>query len=240
MLLVKPGYELLKQIPDFGQYMGWTGTIIINASKLVANKEGLFILRLPFDGSKLQLTYVQLIEIIQHIKPKAVILPPQILQQFPKLWDKWNAAIIPFFEAEDLSKQELVHTHGVYFNLDGSLYSDLDIEKIKNWSHLPRYITGSVSLDLMQHLNNEGIEWIESDEPAAAAMQGIVFSKKAMINLIYPATEMQFETIDPQCTCPTCAQQFTQAYLHHLFLHTPLLCQRFLIQHNVFYANKNG
>ena len=51
---------------------------------------------------------------------------------------------------------------------------------------------------------------------------------------------MQFETIDPECTCPTCSQQFTKAYLHHLLQQTPLLCHRLLIQHNVFWMAKEG
>ena len=238
-LLVKPGYALLKQIQDFSQYMGWSGTVILNASKLVANKEGVFTLTSPFDGSKLKLTYFQLIEIIQHINPKAVLLPPKTLQQFPEVWDNWSDSITPFIAAEDLLKQELSRAHGVYINLANSSPSDIDIDHLQKWSPLPRYITGPIGLDVIQHLINEGIEWIESDEPAAAAMQGRVYSPRGLINLVDDATEKQFETIDAKCTCPTCAQQLTQAYLHHLFLHTPLLCQRFLIQHNVFYANKN-
>jgi queuine tRNA-ribosyltransferase len=238
-LLVKPGFDLLKKIPDFSQYMGWPGTVLLNASKLVANKERIFTLTSPFDGSKIKLTYFQLIEIIQHIKPNSVLLPPQTLQQFPEMWQSWNAEITPFFAVEDLLKQEISRSHGVYFNVNKASYSDSDLVNIKNWSHLTRYITGSINLDLMQHLGDEGVEWIESDEPAAAAMEGKVFSNKGIINLVDDTTAMQFEPIDAQCTCPTCSQQFTKAYLHHLLLHTPLLCQRFLIQHNVFYANKS-
>lgn len=46
------------------------------------------------------------------------------------------------------------------------------------------------------------------------------------------------QVIDENCQCPTCAQGLTQAYLQHLFFNTPLLCYRFLIQHNAyFYLN---
>src|ERR1700733_3126340 len=89
-LLLKPGYELLKKIPDLAQYMGWSGAMILNATKCVANKAGIIILTSPYNGSKLKLTYDQLVELIQHIKPDAVLLPSKITKAFPKLWDNWN------------------------------------------------------------------------------------------------------------------------------------------------------
>lgn len=236
-LLVKPGYDLLKQIPDLAQYMGWSGALVLNATKLIANKEGIFTITSPFDGAKLKLTHVQLVEIILHIKPDAVLLPQKFLQEFPEIWDSWNDSILPFVAADDLLKQELSRSHGVYLNLESPSSKDNCSEQLKRWSHLPRYVTGRISLDLLQHLKSEGIEWIESDEPARVAMQGVVFSPKGMIDLTESLVEMQFETIDADCQCPTCSQQLTKAYLHHLYLHTPLLCQRFLIQHNVFYVN---
>jgi queuine tRNA-ribosyltransferase len=234
-LFVKPGYALVKQIPDLARYLGCSGDLILNASRLWVNKEGIFTLRSPFDGSELKITYFQLIEIIQHIKPVALILPKKIVQEFPEIWDNWNDEITPFIASDDLLKQELSRVHGVYLSLENLNAKDTFLDQVKKWSHLPRYVTGFIGLDLMEQLKNEGIEWIESDEPAAAAMQGIVFSRKGLVNLTDSQEQMQFETIDPECACPTCSQLLTKAYLHHLFLHTPLLCQRFLIQHNVYY-----
>jgi queuine tRNA-ribosyltransferase len=235
-LLLKPGYELLKKIPDLAQYMGWTGAIILNATQLLANKEGIFTLTSPYDGSKLKLTYAQLVELILYIKPDAVILPHKIMQAFPQIWDEWNESITPFIVVDDLLKQELHRPHGVYFQWDKTLSRDTFLEQLKRWGHLPRYVTGHLSLEFMAHLKNEGIEFLESNEPAEAGMQGKVFSQKGIVDLTQDMVAMQFEGIDKECTCPTCSQQFTKAYLHHLFIHTPLLCQRFLIQHNVYYT----
>lgn len=235
-LLLKPGYDLLKKIPDLSQYMGWSGATILNAAQLLANKEGIFTLTSPYDGSKLKLTCAQLIEIILHIKPNAVILPQKIVQAFPQIWDNWNESITPIIAVDDLLKQELHRAHGVYFHWNNALSKDTFLEQLKKWSHLPRYVAGHLSLEFMAHLKDEGIEFLESNEPAAAGMHGKVFSQKGIVDLTEDSTAMQFETIDSECTCPTCSQQLTKAYLHHLFLHTPLLCQRFLIQHNVYYA----
>lgn len=240
-LLVKPGYVALKEIPDLAAYLGWSGKFVLNATRIMVNKEGIFTLISPFDGSKLKLTYSQLMEIIQHIKPDAVILPKNVLQDFPEIWENWNDEITPFIASVDLLKQEVSRRHGVYFSVDGTGFTDVFLENAKRWSHLPRYfLTGSLSYELMAQLKIEGVEWwIESDEPAALAMKGIVFSQNGMVDLTENNTEMQFEVIDSACLCPTCSQQFTKAYLHHLYLHTPLLCQRFLIQHNAYYALKN-
>lgn len=236
LLLVKPGYDLLQKIPLLSEYTGWHGAIILNASRLVANREGIFTIVSPYDGSKLKLSNAQLIEIIQHLKPDAVILPQRIIRDCPDIWNDWNDAITPFIVAEDLAKQELCKTHGVYLHWDNSISNSDFLAQVKRWAHLPRYVAGQLSLDLISDLKNEGIEFIESDEPAAAAMQGLVFSQKGIVDLTNEHAAMQFEILDAECTCSTCAQQLTKAYLHHLLLHTPLLCQRFLIQHNVYYA----
>ncbi|MCL9682730.1 queuine tRNA-ribosyltransferase family protein [Legionella maioricensis] len=235
-LLLKPGYELLKKIPNLSAYMGWSGAIILNAASLAANKEGIFTITSTYDGSKLKLTYAQLIEIILHLKPNAVILPRKIVQEFPQIWENWDESITPIIGVDDLLKQEVHRVHGVYFHWDNSLSRDAFLEQLKRWSHLPRYVTGHLSLELMTYLKEEGIEFLESNEPAASGMQGKVFCRKGVVDLTEDSTAMQFEVIDGECACPTCSQQLTKAYLHHLFLHTPLLCQRFLIQHNVYYA----
>ncbi|BCA96308.1 queuine tRNA-ribosyltransferase [Legionella antarctica] len=235
-LLLKPGYDFLIKTPDLARYMGWSGLTILNTAQLLANKEGIFTLISPYDGSKLKLTYSQLIEIVLSIKPNAVILPQRILQQHPKIWDDWNESIIPFVAVDDLLKQELHRTHGVYFHWDNSLSDETFLQQLKRWTYLPRYVTGNLSLELMKRLKSEGIEFLESDQPAVAGMQGQVFSQEGIVNLTEDSAAMQFEPIDSECRCPTCSQHLTKAYLHHLFRHTPLLCQRFLIQHNVYYA----
>ncbi|CEG57573.1 tRNA guanosine transglycosylase family protein [Legionella fallonii] len=234
-LLLKPGYDFLKKIHDLAQYLGWSGGLILNATKCVANKGGVFTLVSPYDGSKIKLSYEQLVELIQHIKPDAVLLPLKIIREFPQLWDNWNDAIIPFIAAEDLSQQELQRQHGVYFNINHSSSNAL-ADELRKWSALPRYIIGHGDLANLDELKKDESLWIESDAPAAMAMRGIVFSQQGNLHLIEDVYAMQFTTIDAACACPSCSQRFTKAYLHHLYLHTPLLCQRFLIQHNVYYA----
>lgn len=235
-LLWKPGYGLLKEIPDLARYMGWSGGIILNATKCVANKGGTIVLTSPYDGSKLKLSYEQLAELIQHIRPNVVLLPPKIIRAFPQLWDNWSDDIVPFLAAEDMESQELQRIHGVYFTMNHSNSNNIVVEQLTKWSALPRYIIGAVELESLEELKKEGALWIESDAPAAMAMRGMVFSEQGVLQLTEDIHAMQFEPVDTSCGCLTCSQQLTKAYLHHLYLHTPLLCQRFLIQHNVYYA----
>ena len=81
---------------------------------------------------------------------------------------------------------------------------------------------------------------IASNAPAEDACQGIVYGSEGDIHLRNKIYSTQFEPIDSQCHCPSCEQSLTRAYLHHLLEHTPLLCHRFLIQHNLYYKYKSG
>ncbi len=79
--------------------------------------------------------------------------------------------------------------------------------------------------------------WTVSDKPAEEAMQGLVYNTEGAFSITDPGMRLQFESLDTGCQCPTCKSGFTRAYLHHLFLHTPLLCQRLLVQHNISFTS---
>ncbi|MFJ1267179.1 tRNA-guanine transglycosylase [Legionella lytica] len=226
-LLYKPGLTLLKKIPSLPKYLGWFGAIILNASSLKANREGTYLLKSPFDGSKTKITAMELVELIKHLNPDAVILPKKILQDSPQIWAILPESIMPFFNAEDLRHHPLTQKHGVYFTEANDSFTQ--------WAHLPRYVMGDFNEEAIRHLRAQGIEFVETDEPVKAGFHGKVYSQQGEIDLTNKDAEMQFDIIDSSCICPVCKQQFTKAYFHHLIEHTPLLCQRFLIQHNVFW-----
>lgn len=231
-LLYKPGYDVLKKITDLAHYLNWSGGIVLNAMSLVANKEGVSVLKSPYDGAKITLSCFDLLELIRNLKPNAVALPKNIVHHSPQIWSHWNEAITPFLHVHDLEKQELVRTHGAYFNVSSN---QLDWKQLERWSHIPRYVAGDFDPVLIRSLRAHKVDFIETNEPAKSAMQGKVYSRAGHVDLADENTRMLFETIDTDCACPTCSQQFTKAYIHHLLQHTPLLCQRFLIQHNMFY-----
>lgn len=233
-LLYKPGQEVLKKITDIKHYLGWSGAVVLNASSLIAHREGVYALKSPYDGSRIKLSAQELIELIQHLKPDAIILPKNILQDCPQFWDTWHDAIVPFFYHSDLLAQTIEREYGVYFNVS----NESEFALLDQWSYRPRYVMGTIDTALIEVLRTKGISLIETDEPAKDALHGQVYSRTGNIDLMNSNTELQFEPIDPDCTCPSCSQKFTKAYFHHLLQHTPLLCQRLLIQHNVFWMAK--
>ncbi|KTC99400.1 hypothetical protein [Legionella erythra] len=80
---------------------------------------------------------------------------------------------------------------------------------------------------------------IEADFPAEDAMQGRIYDQGQAINLLDNQYSQDFTALSTGCTCPVCPQGYTRAYFHHLLQHTPLLAQRFLIQHNVHYCQNH-
>ncbi|KTD31710.1 queuine tRNA-ribosyltransferase [Legionella moravica] len=234
-LLLKPGVNLLKKIDGLAGYLGWPSTVILNASRLSANKEGVFVLVSPFDGARIKINYAELFELVNALKPDVFLMPEHALNDAPDLWETLNDSILPFIPVTDLINQGCQKRHGVYFKYEQEDHQSLT-QSMSKWSHLPRYLCGTLDLNLIHNLCDAGIDYIESDEPAHAAYQGRVYSGAETVDLTNSSTELQFDVIDPDCQCPTCSQRLTKAYLHHLYLHTPLLCQRFLIQHNVFQA----
>lgn len=78
--------------------------------------------------------------------------------------------------------------------------------------------------------------WI-SDEPALKALQGEVICETVFgFNILDETFAQDHELLLKSCQCDTCQSGFTRSYLHHLLKHTPLLAQRFLVQHNVWQA----
>jgi queuine tRNA-ribosyltransferase len=86
--------------------------------------------------------------------------------------------------------------------------------------------------------NKETELWYATDQPAQLALDGMVFGLEPRLAIQDPMFATDFQIVQADCACPTCQQGFTRAYLHYLFESTPLLCQRFLMMHNVYWFSK--
>ena len=104
----------------------------------------------------------------------------------------------------------------------------------KNMVFLESYLKQTNS-NVIWDCQSEGYDL--SDKPADDAFQGRVYRMDTFtirtVSILDTIFADHFEPIDNACTCPTCQQGFTCAYLHHLYQNTPLLCQRYLIMHNI-------
>lgn len=233
MLMVKPGLDLLYEIPDLKQYLGWTGDMIINGGDLTANRDGVFTIISSYDGSRLRFSYSDLLQLINQLRPKAVVLPKRILSDYPEIRATWNQDIFPYYSADDIETFAVSYPHGVHYQITQQESSDVIQKRIAQLSERPGYLFGEADLEMIKRFKQLENVTIESDQPARKAMNGQVYTYEFDTDLTEPAQSMNFTKIVDDCQCPTCNQQFTNAYLHHLIRNTPLLCQRFLIQHNV-------
>ncbi len=235
-LLLKPGYAFLKTLPDLAAYNGWQQTVVLNASMPKADKEGVYKLRSPYDGSIVHFTIDEIVMLIAQLQPQFVILPQGVLQQNPVVWHSIPESVFPFFPVTDLPQQDVQRDYGVYFRHDKSTPPAVLLQQLADYKHVRTYVSGDLTLSLMRQLLDEGVYYVESDLPAMDACLGNVYSHDGNILLGEADYARQFECIDANCQCPTCKQKFSRAYLHHLLMQTPLLCQRFLIQHNIHFT----
>ena len=77
-----------------------------------------------------------------------------------------------------------------------------------------------------------------SDALSNEAYTGHFIADGKIFSILSDAYVLDFKILDDSCGCESCEQEFTRAYLHHLFQHTPMLAQRYLMMHNMFVASR--
>jgi queuine tRNA-ribosyltransferase len=230
-LLMKPGYDVLKTLPDLKTYTGWSGTTVLNAS-IPRKNNGVYEIRSTYDGQIISLTREDLFALVAVLKPDRVILP----EEDESLWEILPETTTPFFPS---GKQPLKtkRAYGVYFfyNPKSSVFSEF-INTISLHKEKHCYVAGDFNPSQIAELASYGVI-IETNKPADDAYKGQVYCEEGELSIQSDSHSTAFELITKNCLCATCRQGFTRAYLHHLFTHTPLLCQRFLVEHNMAYLN---
>lgn len=226
-LLIKPGLAYLKTLPDWTYYSGWEGPWVLNASMPPPNAEGQYVFRSFVDGAKISCSMEDIVRMILHLKPHQVILPVGFEVKSDEMWRQLSTSIQLYVPAHERACYLHHPIHGLYYVIERTEDIATMIEQHRE-SHpdLDYFVTSTVTQS--SEIN------MESNQPAMDACSGIVYCYEGKIDLRDKIYASQFECIDSTCDCPTCKQRFTRAYLHHLLEHTPLLCQRYLIQHNVY------
>ncbi|ASQ46570.1 tRNA guanosine transglycosylase family protein [Legionella clemsonensis] len=226
-LLLKPGISLLKSLPHLKAYIPWQGSIVLNAA-LPPAKQGQYTVRSPYDGSVMQISQDEVACLVEKLQPDIVVLPidfdPGLMRSFTKTSQIFT---IPELHVEQ--------QFGWYLPYEPSLSFIALQEKIKRYNTTPIYLAGDFDLQQLAALTQYDSLMIESNLPAQHAFSGKVYYEGGVLDLCADEIAHQQVVIDRHCKCPTCEQQLTRAYLHHLINQTPLLCQRLLIQHNAYY-----
>ncbi|WP_019218200.1 tRNA-guanine transglycosylase [Legionella tunisiensis] len=233
-LLMKPGIAYLKKFAPLSNYTGWQGITVLNASLSTA-KNGVYSLRSCYDGSRIDIDQNELLSLIGLLQPDRVALPYRLFNGSTlNAWQTLAKTSVLFASVDEHSPTYPDWLPGRYIHYGCTkLFSDF-IQELRQYADSPLYLAGEFESEQLQELAGYNVWHVESDKPARDAMRGRVYSQEGVIDILDSRQAEDYRPI-ANCSCPTCQQLFTRAYLHHLIMHTPLLCQRFLIQHNVHY-----
>lgn len=71
-LLIKPGLTVLSTLTDIKQYCAWPGDLVLNTRGLSLDNETIK-LRSSYDGSLITLSSIQVLQLLQQLKPARII-----------------------------------------------------------------------------------------------------------------------------------------------------------------------
>ncbi len=99
----------------------------------------------------------------------------------------------------------------------------------------PRYLMGVGSPEDLVESVARGIDMFDCVLPTRIARNGALFSRSGRVNIYAAPHRNRDEPIEPGCDCYTC-QNFSAAYIHHLFKSKELLAYRLATLHNLRFA----
>ncbi|ANV97404.1 tRNA guanosine(34) transglycosylase Tgt [Helicobacter enhydrae] len=150
-----------------------------------------------------------------------------------------------------LSAQSLtslgVCVDGVEFGFDGfavgglavgegseEMYQTLDCTTPLLPIDKPRYLMGVGTPENIIESIQRGIDMFDCVMPTRNARNGTLFASFGKLAIKSPQYALQDEPIDKECDCYTC-QNFSRAYLHHLFRSNEITFHRLASIHNLRY-----
>lgn len=98
----------------------------------------------------------------------------------------------------------------------------------------PRYLMGVGTPSDIVGAVQRGIDMFDCVMPTRSGRTGKGFIKRGAINIRNARHAADPRPVDESCTCPTC-QNYSRAYLHHLFRCEEILGSILLTQHNLHY-----
>jgi len=101
----------------------------------------------------------------------------------------------------------------------------------------PIYLMGVGTPANILEAVSRGVDFFDCVLPARNGRHGHVFTKHGKINIMNAQFELDSKPIDEGCQCPTC-QNYTRAYIRHLFKAKEMLAMRLCVLHNLYFYNK--
>ena len=101
----------------------------------------------------------------------------------------------------------------------------------------PRYLMGVGSPDCLFEGVERGIDMFDCVLPTRNARHGTAMTSNGKLAIKNAKYEKDFTQLDPECDCYTC-QNYSKAYLRHLFKANELLSSVLITTHNINFLTK--
>lgn len=101
----------------------------------------------------------------------------------------------------------------------------------------PRYLMGVGTPSNIIEAVYRGVDFFDCVMPARNARHGKLFTWSGTLNIKNERFKTDERPIDSDCDCPVC-QNFSRAYLRHLFAAGEMLAMRLAVMHNLYFYNK--
>ncbi len=171
------------------------------------------------------------------------------LEHFHKIADSQQAlfGIVQGGAYQDLREQSARFISALEFDgfgIGGSVgRSKGDLYRVLDWTipllpdGKPRHLLGIGEIEDIFHAVARGVDLFDCVAPTRMARNGALWGKDATdfrINITNAAYKTDPRPIEEGCECYTC-QNFSRAYLHHLFIAKEILAMRLATIHNLYF-----
>ena len=99
-----------------------------------------------------------------------------------------------------------------------------------------RYLMGVGTPTNILESVRRGVDIFDCVMPTRNARHGHVFTWRGVINILNAQYELDESPLDKECDCPVC-QNFSRAYIRHLFKAKEILGMRLTVMHNIYFYN---
>ena len=117
------------------------------------------------------------------------------------------------------------------------MYKSLDTLRPYYVETKPRYLMGVGGPDNIVEGVSRGIDMFDCVLPTRTARTGTLFTSQGKVNILNAKHTEDMSPVDPECDCELC-QNYSRAYLRHLFKAKEILGARLASVHNLRYLIK--
>jgi queuine tRNA-ribosyltransferase len=115
-----------------------------------------------------------------------------------------------------------------------AMFNVLDFAPDQLPVHKPRYLMGVGKPDDIVGAVKRGIDMMDCVLPSRSGRTGQVFTRKGVVNIKNARHADDPRPLDENCSCPAC-QNYSRAYLHHVFRSNEMISGMLLTWHNLQY-----